>query len=252
VGPDVPGDPEAGEQAAQALGAELDNILGLILLPGGPPGCVTTDPSPLVDSDHDAVPDDARFTFDLDGCRYTWDEPGAWGSTSGAVRVTDPGTAFGFDAVQEGLTSWAHLTDSTPPRDIVRSHSGTTHVSGSEAETTFTSDLTVFTEVTGQPDAVFVLAWSGAFVSAGIASEHPRPLTGSMTMTGTSSFTRNDVTIRLSVRTTTPLRWEPSCPSVWPQSGVVRADVLSGATDGYLEITYTACFRTGNIEFVPT
>jgi hypothetical protein len=253
VGPDVPGDPDAGPQAADALAAELDAIIQNVLLPGGPPGCVTIDPLPMVDSDHDGVPDDLRFSFDLNGCRYTVDEPGAWGSTSGAVRVTDPGAAFGFDAVLEEYAVWAHLTDSTPPRDIVRSHSGETHVSGSEAAVAFSTDQTVFVDITGQPDAALAIEWSGTFVPSG-----PEPFRfyvlnpGSLTMTGTGSFSRNQTTIRFSLTTTTPLSWEASCPSIWPQSGVVRANVLSGATAGYLEISYTACFQRGEVEFVPT
>jgi len=37
--------------------------------------------------------------------------------------------------------------------------------------------------------------------------------------------------------------------SPWPQNGVVRATVVSGASPGYLEVTYSACWQTGEVDF---
>jgi hypothetical protein len=248
TGPEVPGDPEAGEFAAMALSAELDNVVQHIILPGGGPGCVTIEPLPFTDSDDDHVPDDVLFTFDLDGCKFTMDAN--WGSSSGSVRVTDPGTAFGLDALAQGMTAWLHLADHDPVWTISRARTGTLHVAGSPSQVTFAVDQTMVFSVTGEPDATLTMPWSGTFVPAG-----PDPFDfmmlnpGTLTLTGTSTFTRTSTSIVLSLTTPTPLQWQSSCDAPWPQSGVVRATVVSGASPGYLEITYSACWQTGEVEF---
>lgn len=253
IGPEVPGDPEAGEFAAMALSAEFDAIMQHILLPSGAPSCITVAPFPPTDTDHDQVPDDATFTFDLDGCKFTWDQSGSWGSSSGAVRVTDPGAAFGLDAVVQAMTAWTHLADHTPPWTISREHTGTLHVAGSPAQVTFTVDQTLVFQVTGEPDAVLTMQWTGTFVPDGSNPFHFIGLNaGTLTLTGVSTFTRNQSAIQFSLSTPTPLIWQVSCDSPWAQSGVVRANVVSGATPGYLEITYSACWQTGDVEFIPS
>jgi hypothetical protein len=252
TGPEVPGDPEAGEFAAMALSGELDGILQNFVLPGGAAGCVTINPLPFVDSDHDQVPDDALFAFNVDGCRFTMDA-GNWGSTSGSIRITDPGAAFGFDALFQGLTGWMHLADHVPVWTITREHTGTAHGGGSPAQVTLTIDQTMVLEITGEPDATLTMQWSGIFVPAG-----PTPFNfvlvnpGTLTLTGTSTFTRNSTTIVLSLTTPTPLLWQDSCDAPWPRSGVIRATIVSGASPGYLEITYSACWQTGDVEFIPS
>jgi hypothetical protein len=252
TGPEVPGDPEAGDFAAMALSEELDGILQQLIMPGGAPGCVTIDPFPFIDSDQDHVPDDVRFTFDLDGCKFTMDA-GNWGSISGAIRVTDAGTAFGFDALVQGLTAWYHMADHVPVWTVGRERSGTLHLTGSPAQVAFTIDQGMVLHVTGEPDATLTMKWSGTFVPAGsMPFDFVSVMPGTLTLTGTSMFTRNGSTIELSLTTPTPLRWEDSCDSPWPQSGVVRATVVSGASPGYLEVTYSACWETGEVEFIPS
>jgi hypothetical protein len=252
TGPEAPGDPEAGKFAAMALSGEIDAIVQHFVLPGGSPQCVTLDPLPFTDSDHDEVPDDLEFTFDLDGCKFTMDA-GNWGSSSGSVRVTDPGVAFGLDLVVQGMTAWTHLADHVPVWTISRSRTGTVHVAGSPSQVTLTVDQTMGFSVTGEPDATLTMQWSGTFVPAG-----PAPFSfvmvnpGSLTLTGTSTFIRGGTTIVLSLATPTPLRWQAPCESPWPQSGVVRATIVSGASPGYLEITYSDCWQTGEVDFFPS
>jgi len=104
--------------------------------------------------------------------------------------------------------------------------------------------------VTGEPDATLTMQWSGTFVPDG-----PDPFSfmainpGTLTLTGTSAFTRGNTSIVLSLTTPTALRWLSSCDSPWPQNGVVRATVVSGASPGYLEVTYSACWQTGEVDF---
>jgi hypothetical protein len=249
IGPEVPGDPEAGEFAAMALVGELDGILQQLILPGGGPGCVTIDPLPFVDSDQDHVPDDVSFTFDLDGCKFMMEE-GNWGSTSGSVRVTDPGAAFGLDALVQGMTAWHHMEDHSPPWTVSHERTGTVHIGGSPSEVTFTIDQTMALGVTGEPDATLTMEWSGTFVPDGPAPFDFGTINpGTLTLTGTSTFTRGNTSIVLSLTTPTALRWQSSCEAPWPQSGAVRAAVVSGANAGYLEITYSACWQTGEVEF---
>jgi hypothetical protein len=252
LGPEVPGDPEAGEFVSMAVVGEIDAILQHVFLPGGAPTCVAIDPLPFTDTDHDEVPDDARFTFDIDGCKFTMDA-GNWGSSSGSVRVTDPGAAFGFDAVVLGMTAWTHLADHVPAWTISRERTGTLHVAGTPAAVTITVAQTMTLRVTGEPDAVLTLQWSGTLVPDG-----PDPFSfvrlnpGTMTLTGTSTFTRGGTSIEMSLTTPTPLRWQASCDAPWPQSGVARATIVSGASPGYLEITYSDCWETGEAEFIPS
>jgi hypothetical protein len=252
TGPEVPGDPEAGQFAAMALAGEIDGILQHVFLPGGAPGCVTLDPLPFTDVDHDEVPDDLRFTFDLDGCKFTM-SAGNWGSSSGSVRVIDPGATFGLDAEVQAMTSWTHLADHSPVWTISRERTGTVHLAGNPTQVTFTVAQTMVFRVTGEPDAELTMAWSGTLIPDG-----PTPFSfvtvnpGTLTLTGTSTFTRNNTVIVLSITTPTPLRWEPSCDAPWPQSGAVRADVVSGAAPGYLEITYDGCWQTGEVDFIPS
>jgi hypothetical protein len=252
IGPEVPGDPEAGEFAAMALAGELDGIVQHLVMPGGGPGCVTIDPFPLIDSDHDQVPDDATFTFDLDGCKFTTGGDN-WGSTSGSVRVTDPGAAFGLDFLAQAMTVWSHMADHVPVWTISHERTGTAHIGGSAAQPTLTVAQTMVFRVTGEPDATLTMQWSGVFVLAG-----PMPFNflsinpGTLTLTGTSTFTRNSTSIVLSLTTPTPLQWQAGCDSPWPQSGNVRANVVSGASPGYLEITYSGCWQSGEAEFIPS
>jgi len=96
---------------------------------GDPPGAL------------DQVFDDVSFTFDLE-VQVTM-EAGNWGSTSGSVRVTDPGAAFGLDALVQGMTAWHHMEDHSPVWTITRERTGTVHVGGSPSQVSFTVDQTM-------------------------------------------------------------------------------------------------------------
>jgi len=252
TGPEVPGDPEAGQFAAMALGGEIDAVIYHITLPGGAPGCVTVDPLPLTDSDQDQVPDNVLFTFDLDGCRFMMDA-GNWGSSSGSVRVTDLGTAFGYDALVQGMTAWTHLADHVPVWTISRERTGTAHIAGSATQVTAAIDQTMVFRITGEPDATLSLQWSATFVPDGTPPFSFLDVNhGTLTLTGASTFTRGSTNIVLALTTPSPLRWQAPCDAPWPQSGVVRATVVSGASPGYLEITYRDCWQTGEVDFIPS
>jgi hypothetical protein len=235
-----------------ALLGEVDGILQQFILPGGAPGCLTMDPMPFLDSDGDYVPDNLLFTFDLDGCKFMMDA-GNWGSMSGSVRITDPGGAFGFDAVVQGMTAWTHLEDHEPVWTISRERTGTIHAAGSAAQVTFTVSQTMAFRVTGEPDATLSMDWAGTFVPDAPSSFDFRGMNpGALTLTGTSTFTRGNAIIVMSLSTPTPLRWQGSCGAPWPQSGSVRGNIVSGASPGYLEITYGACWETGEVEYYPS
>jgi hypothetical protein len=248
VGPEIPEDPEAGEFATLALGAELDVVLLNLLLPGAPPECLTVVPSPPVDSDGDGVPDDAVYTFDLQGCRTDLGG-GAWVSNAGEIRVTDPGQAWGFDATLDGYGFHSHRVEEGADLTISREHTGTTRLSGSSAAVSFDVDHDILYRVTGEPDATLTEAWSGTFTPSEGAFPFQQ-VPGTLTLAGSSTFSRNSVSIQLSVETVTPLRWEATCDSPWPLEGTVRAHVLSGGPAGYLEIRYTGCWNMGEAEFV--
>lgn len=248
VGPEIPEDPEAGEFATLALVAELDVVLLNLLLPGAPAECLTVVPSPPADSDGDGVPDDAVYTFDLQGCRTDLGG-GAWVSNAGEIRVTDPGQAWGLDASLDAYGYWNHRVEEGAGLTIGREHTGATRVSGSGAAASFLLDHDVLYRVTGEPDATLAEDWSGTFTPSGGAFPfHLVP--GTLTLAGSSTFSRGSVSIRLSLETVTPLRWEATCESPWPLDGTVRAHVTSGGPAGYLEIRYTGCWNMGEAEFV--
>lgn len=249
TGPEIPDDPEAGTFAAMVLAAEVDGVLANLLMPGGPVECVTTEPAVWMDADADGVPDDRRYTFSLEGCKFTLGN-GGWGSTSGRIRIVDPGPAWGFQASLEAYGYWSYLPDNDPPWTVSREHTGTTTLSGSAPAPAFSLDHAVLFRVTGEPDASLSEVWSGTYVPTGAEPFDYTLGAGTMTLSGTSVFSRNNVAIHLSLETVTPLRWEASCDCVWPQGGVIRAHVTAGGPSGYLEITYSDCWRMGVAEFV--
>jgi hypothetical protein len=247
TGPDIPEDPEAGEYAARALSADLDAILGNLMVPGGPAECVTMS-SPWEDADQDGVPDDLVFTHSLEGCKFTLDA-GSWGSTSGTIHVTDAGAAWGFDATLTALARWSHQANDDSPRTFTWAHTGTTHVSGSGTQVGFAVDHDVLFRVTGEPDANLTEDWSGTWVPTGTEPFAYTLAPGTMTLSGTSVFSRNTTSIHLSLETVTPLRWEASCDAIWPQAGVVRAHVTSGGPSGYLEMAWSDCWKVAEVNF---
>lgn len=249
-GPEIPGDPEAGNVAAVLITSELDRILWSRIIPGGGAGgCVTADPFPWEDSDQDGVPDQVTFTHDLEACK-TFLDNGAWVSNSGDIVATDPGEAFGVDISYNTFKFWEYVTQQNPAQTIVASHSGTVHLAGTGTQVSVVLDKNVLYQVTGEPDAAMTEQWSGTFVIDGEGPYGFNGGPGALTLSGPSTFTRNDVTIQFSLETVTPLSWDASCSAPWPSGGVVRAHVVSGGPNGYLEVKYNECWKMGEVEFI--
>ncbi|MGD8276806.1 MAG: hypothetical protein PVH00_02215 [Gemmatimonadota bacterium] len=251
VGPEIPGDSEAGEFATRALVAELDIVALNLLLPGAPTECMTREPEPPADSDADGVPDDARYTFSLEPCKTTFDD-GGWVSNAGSIRVTDPGAAFGMNVYNDGYGYWSHYTEDGQPLTAGRVHTGTTQVAGSASAVSFSIDHDILYQVTGESDAMLAVGWTGTFSPSGAEPFPFHLVPGSLTLAGTAAFSRNGVTIALSLETVTPMRWVASCEAPWPVDGLLRAHVVSGGPSGYLEIRYSECWGMGAVEFIET
>jgi hypothetical protein len=244
-GPDLPGD--ADETVAEALRMEIANVGPAVLMPGGAPGCLAW--SATGDTDGDGIPDDVLFTFDEAGCRYDFD--GGYGTVAGTKRVVDAGAPFGFDADVTGLRYIEVQSD--PPMTVRRTLSGTHSLRGSALDATLSMAVSVVYERTGEETATLTEAWQARFQAPapGIVFGMGGTLQGvTLTLQGTSSWTKTGVHYQLSLQTVTPMTWAVGCDAPWPSGGSVKATLTSGGPAGYLLYRFTGCWGDADVEFV--
>ncbi len=236
------------DMLAYVLRSELGAVGRSMTLPNGAPGCLAL--SSVDDADADGVPEDADFVFSESGCSF--DVGNGTGTTTGTVHVTDPGSAFGFSAVLDHLTSKFNLNGGA--RIEALTVHGQRQVGGAPTAVTLTQNAQFTLTITGRVTATGTETWQavftpaqGAQVSFGLGMRLPD---GGVVVTGPVVFTQNGSTATLSLSTPTPIRWNPTCGSPFPTSGEVRGQVVSGGPNGYVRIVWSSCGGEAEVDFV--
>lgn len=248
--PDVP-DIEF-DMLAGVLWGELAGVGGAMMLPSGGPGCLSI--SATDDLDGDGVPEEADFTFSSSGCHFTFDN--GWGTTAGSIHVTDPGVSFGFASTLNGIayTLSVEAQDDDPAETRVRTLNGTRTVAGSPSQMTLTQNVDVAYTVTNKPSATATETWQAVFTPGQGASVvigyGKRVPDGGLVVTGPFTWVQNGATVVLSLETTVPLSFPPSCESPFPSAGEVHARVVSGGPAGYVRLAWSGCGMEVQIDFI--
>lgn len=240
------------DMLAGVLMGELAGVGGAMMLPSGPPGCLTITADE--DTDGDGLPQNADFTFSSSGCLFTFDEGS--GTTAGSIHVVDAGEAFGFSATLNGVayTLSVNAMDGDPAETRVRTLTGSRTIGGSPSGLTMTQDMTLTYTVTNKPNASATESWQAAFTPAQGSSAvfgygHRLP-DGGVVVSGPMSWTQSGATVQLTLETTVPLRFPPSCESPFPSAGEVHVHVVSGGPSGYVRVMWTGCGAETQVDFI--
>jgi hypothetical protein len=212
--------------------------------------CAT--PSSTAETDGDGIPDDASYSFTAPPCRYT-EVRGFTLDAVGLLRIVDPvPDTPGFAA---NLT-FTNLRFSLTAEDADNSYSvtrnGTMALSGSPSGLELTTDLQVLRTFTGLRDASAEHLWTASFTPEGVLQIN-RPLpSGTMTVEGTVSWSRDLESFDLGLTTVTPLHYDASCDAVGQRfdDGEIHVAGLFGETAGYVRIVWEDCGDDPEIAFV--
>ena len=242
----------ATDAASLVDGATLDMATGLpfavapmtgapAMAPSSATCSPTRTPSPVTNSDGDPVPDSVRVDFT--GCTFTGE--GHTVTLSGSIDIVDPTPA---------TTDRAFRTRSNDfKRSETNSATGTTRsvledgfrsVVGTPDQIQLTDTMqTDYTYGSGAT-ASHVRKWLATFAAdqAGSIQMGSRLPSGNWTVSGSSTFTSGTNNYALSVTTSAPLHYNPSC-SVGPRfdSGKLTTVVTKGTATTTVTIEFTAC-----------
>lgn len=234
-----------------AVVRQVAGLPSAFLPPNGPPGCLTITPTPWQDSDGDGVPDDATFTFDADGCVYTYQ--GGGGTRWGVVRIIDHGVPFGFAAALTGRADAS--TSGNPARTATLTLDGTSTVSGTPSLAILEQQLDLQFSLTGEPPCSGTLQWTANYTPAagqtlflGIGASLP---SGQLTVSGTLTWAQDGRTYSFAISTPEPLVMDSSCACPSPVSGEVRFHLTAGGPAGYMRLLIGGCCESIETDWVP-
>ena len=206
-----------------------------------PTTCVPTlSPSPVVNSDGDRVPDSVEITFP--GCAFA---EGAEADTiRGAIDIIDPTPTVTDHAVKTVFKDFTRIeVEDGRKRSIVlngtRQSSRDANVI-SQSETNFQTTYTFRDGGTASHTRTWAVTFT-ADVPGSIQPDAPLP-SGTLSINGTSTWTRNANTYSLTVSTDPVLHYNASC-AVRPKfdSGTVHAMVVRAGNTSNVTIQFTAC-----------
>jgi len=242
----------ATDAAALSQGATFDAATGMPFavapMPGAPAlatssaTCTPTrSPSPPTNSDGDPVPDSVRIDFT--GCTFTGD--GHTVTVSGSIHIVDPtpvttDRAFRIRYTDFGRSVTNSATGTT--RSVVEN--GVRSVVGTPDQIQLADTMqTDYTYASGTT-ASHVRKWLATFTAdqAGSIQVGSRLPSGDWTIAGASTYTSGTNSFSLSVTTSEPLHYNPSCTTE-PRfdSGKLSAVVTKGTTSTTVTIEFTAC-----------
>jgi len=209
---------------------------------GTTPACTPTrTPASPANSDGDPIPDSVHVDFT--GCT------GSGGSytvtISGTIDFVDPTpttTDFGLRtrytdftrSVTNTATSQTRSTKENGVREVIASASGL-----QETETNFRTDHTFPNGTT----ASHVRDWSVTFTpDQGGTIQHDHLPSGTLAVSGTSTWTSGSSSYSLSINTNPPLHYNATC-TVGPRfdAGTVTAQVTKNGVTTTVTVTFTAC-----------
>ncbi len=213
---------------------------------GAPPApCVTVSPTPVVNSDGDAVPDSARFTYDA--CVFTRGNGAMTDSLGGTIDFIDPLPLAASLGVRHVFTNFtrARINTVMPARSFMAVHNGTREWGGN-ADTLghiITGFETVWTHPSGR-STTHEKNWVAKFTATTpgtIALLTPLPA-GSITVNGTGNWSTLNRTWAVQVSTVTPLAYDPTC-TVTPRftAGEIAVVVSRNGEVTNVDIVFTAC-----------
>jgi len=212
--------------------------------------CVT--PSSSIETDGDGVPDDATYIFTAPPCRYT-DVRGFTLDVIGQLRVVDPAPetpGFGADISLTALRFSLSAEDTDKNYSVIRN--GTMTLTGGTAGLELTTDLQVQRSFTGLSDALAEHVWTVGFdPETSLQINQPLP-DGSVTVSGTVVWNRDNESFDLTITTATPLHYDASCVATGQRfdDGELRVTGTFGETPGYVRIVWADCGDDPGIEFV--
>jgi hypothetical protein len=212
--------------------------------------CVT--PSSSAETDGDGVPDDATYTFTAPPCRYT-EVRGFSLDVVGQLRIVDPDPVtpgFGANLSLTGLRFSLTAEDTDENYSVIRN--GTMTLTGSPASLELATDLQVQRSFTGLSDASAEHVWTVGFEpETSLQINEPLP-NGSVTVSGTVGWSRDEESFDLTITTATPLHYDASCAAIGQRfdDGELRVSGTFGETPGYVRIVWGDCGDDPGIEFV--
>jgi len=225
-----------------ALGSGLLAQLAPPPAVGTTPACTPTrTPASPANSDGDPIPDSVHVDFA--GCTSS---SGSYTVTvSGTIDFVDPTpttTDFGLRtrytdftrSVTNTATNQTRSTKENGVREVIASASGL-----QETETNFQTDHTFFNGTT----ASHVRDWSVTFTpDQGGTIQHDHLPSGTLAVSGTSTWTSGSNSYSLSINTDSPLHYNATC-TVGPRfdTGTVTAKVTKNGVTTTVTVTFTAC-----------
>ena len=250
----------AGEVQSVASSFTVGDLFGSAFDPAfAPPAtsptglCPSISPFPPVDSDSDRVPDDVTLTFTLPDCHFARAD-GASLDITGTIEISDPtptthdfGLRVAFGNLQRQYTAPggdSHLRRLSGVRQLLKTATEFTGVDSTDAHFESTHD--------GSGD--FNKAWVVDFkVDDGQSFGWDRHLpSGTLTVNGTSTRTRGDVTRSLEVTTLTGLHFDATCTAEQKFDAGELQIVLTGFEhSGTIDVKFTACGVDPTITFTP-
>jgi hypothetical protein len=228
--------------AATGMPFAVDPMMGAPAMPTSSPTCTPTrSPSPPVNSDGDRVPDSVRVDFA--GCTSS---RGSYTATlSGTIDFVDPtpvttDRAFRIRYTDFGRSVTNSTTSSTRSAVVNGVRSTVPTADRVQLTDTMTTEYTFASGTT----ASHARKWLATFTAdqAGSIQAGSRLPGGDWTIAGASTYTSGTRSYALSVTTSAPLHYNPSCTTE-PRfdSGKLSAVVTKGAASTTVSIEFTAC-----------
>ena len=207
-----------------------------------PPACVSRTPASPANSDADPVPDSVRLTFNNCVVNYPL---GGSDTVRGAIDILDPTPTTTDHAWKHIFSDLARIHVGPLGRQWSVTLNGTRQIIGDSAQLNFTS-TNVRTDYTWPSGATasHLRSWTISFTAdtAGQIQPDTRLPSGSLSLSGNSTWTRGPNTWNLVASTTTPLHYNVNC-TVRPMfdSGTLKFVVTRNSLTTNVTIQFTAC-----------
>ena len=251
------GGPSAFSDIGEMGRDEVESALDALTLPttlapfrvGGGASCATA--SSTSDTDGDAAPNDATYTFTAPPCRFT----GIRGSTLdlvGQLRVQDPSetAGFGYAATITGLRLTLTADDEDDP-DYTAIRNGFRTLTGTTTGLQLATDLQVVRTFAAQSDGSIDEQWTVTFTPETPLQINQPISSGELAIEGTLGWTRGAESFNLEVTTPTPVHYDAGCASVQRfDDGELRLTGDFAGTAGYVRVRWSECGREPEIDFI--
>jgi hypothetical protein len=234
------------EQAVSALTTPTD---AGVVAPTAPSSCATVDNT--TDTDGDFQPDDATYTFALPACSFTGFRGGML-EVTGTITLSDPTPDAPDLALVATLTDFTFkYTSPDQSRTYTAVRNGTRTLTGNAQGASLSNQVTVVRSRPNRSDATVVHNLLLSFTPAdgeSLAFGQPLP-DGTLTRSGTFTWSRGQVSRAFTVTTVVPLVWDASCTTDRKISaGETHATLADGS---YIRTVWTACGVDPTRTFVP-